>query len=101
MVSKNRIRDRAKAFGLEVVAFGIRDLILPGEMKAILNRVTEAKREGPGRPHRQAPVSLPWTLIENGECPFFVSRLPRSRPYQDQSGPSDGWAQASQPSRVP
>ncbi len=40
----NVIRDRAKAFGLEVVAFGIRDLILPGEMKAILNRVTEAKK---------------------------------------------------------
>ena len=40
----NLIRDRAKAFGLEVVAFGIRDLILPGEMKAILNRVTEAKK---------------------------------------------------------
>ena len=38
------IRDRATAFGLEVVAFGIRDIILPGEMKAILNRVTEAKK---------------------------------------------------------
>jgi regulator of protease activity HflC (stomatin/prohibitin superfamily) len=38
------IRDRAKTFGLEIVAFGIRDLILPGEMKAILNRVTEAKK---------------------------------------------------------
>jgi regulator of protease activity HflC (stomatin/prohibitin superfamily) len=40
----NLIRGRAQAFGLEVVAFGIRDLILPGEMKAILNRVTEAKK---------------------------------------------------------
>jgi regulator of protease activity HflC (stomatin/prohibitin superfamily) len=38
------IRDRAKAFGLEVVAFGIRDIILPGEMKTILNRVTEARK---------------------------------------------------------
>jgi regulator of protease activity HflC (stomatin/prohibitin superfamily) len=38
------IRDRATAFGLEVVAFGIRDIILPGEMKTILNRVTEAKK---------------------------------------------------------
>ena len=26
------------------MAFGIRDVILPGEMKAILNRVTEAKK---------------------------------------------------------
>ena len=38
------IRDRAKPFGLEVVAFDIRDLILPGEMKALMNRVTEAKK---------------------------------------------------------
>jgi regulator of protease activity HflC (stomatin/prohibitin superfamily) len=38
------IRDRAAVLGLEVTAFGIRDLILPGEMKTILNRVTEAKK---------------------------------------------------------
>ena len=38
------IRDRAQTVGLEIVAFGIRDLILPGEMKAILNRVMEAKK---------------------------------------------------------
>lgn len=38
------IRERASAFGLETIAFGIRDVILPGEMKAILNRVTEAKK---------------------------------------------------------
>jgi len=31
-------------FGLEIVGFGIRDVILPGEMKTILNRVTEAKK---------------------------------------------------------
>ncbi len=38
------IRRRAQAFGLEIVSFGIRDVILPGDMKAILNRVTEAKK---------------------------------------------------------
>jgi len=38
------IRVRATAIGLEVMAFGVRDVILPGEMKAILNRVTEAKK---------------------------------------------------------
>jgi regulator of protease activity HflC (stomatin/prohibitin superfamily) len=38
------IRDRAKVLGLETVAFGIRDVILPGEMKTILNRVTEARK---------------------------------------------------------
>jgi regulator of protease activity HflC (stomatin/prohibitin superfamily) len=38
------IRARAEAFGLEIVGFGIRDLILPGEMKLLLNRVTEAQK---------------------------------------------------------
>jgi regulator of protease activity HflC (stomatin/prohibitin superfamily) len=38
------IRDRAKAFGLEITAFGIRDVILPGEMRTILNRVIEARK---------------------------------------------------------
>ena len=32
------------AFGLEIRALGIRDVILPGEMKEILNRVTEARK---------------------------------------------------------
>lgn len=38
------IRQRASAIGLETISFGIRDIILPGEMKAILNRVTEARK---------------------------------------------------------
>ena len=32
------------AFGLEIRALGVRDVILPGEMKEILNRVTEARK---------------------------------------------------------
>jgi len=35
---------RGTAFGLEIVGFGIRDVILPGEMKTILNRETAAVR---------------------------------------------------------
>ncbi len=38
------IKARAAALGIEAVSFGIRDLILPGEMKEILNRVIEAKK---------------------------------------------------------
>ena len=30
--------------GLEVIATGVRDVILPGEMKTLLDRVTEAKK---------------------------------------------------------
>lgn len=38
------LRPRAAALGLELIAVGIRDVILPGEMKTLLNRVTEAKK---------------------------------------------------------
>jgi regulator of protease activity HflC (stomatin/prohibitin superfamily) len=38
------LRRRVPAFGLEVIAAGIRDVILPGEMKDLLNKVTEAKK---------------------------------------------------------
>jgi regulator of protease activity HflC (stomatin/prohibitin superfamily) len=38
------VRRRVSALGLEVVTVGIRDIILPGEMKDLLNKVTEAKK---------------------------------------------------------
>lgn len=38
------LRRRVTAFGVEVVSAGIRDVILPGEMKDLLNKVTEAKK---------------------------------------------------------
>jgi regulator of protease activity HflC (stomatin/prohibitin superfamily) len=38
------IRERANALGLEIRAVGIRDVILPGEMKDLMNKVTEARK---------------------------------------------------------
>ena len=38
------VRAKVAAFGLDVVSLGIRDVILPGEMKDLLNRVTEARK---------------------------------------------------------
>jgi regulator of protease activity HflC (stomatin/prohibitin superfamily) len=38
------LRQRVAALGLEVSTVGIRDVILPGEMKDLLNKVTEAKK---------------------------------------------------------
>ncbi len=38
------VRQRAQALGLELVAVGIRDVILPGDMKDLMNKVTEAKK---------------------------------------------------------
>ncbi len=41
---QGQIAERAESFGLKLTALGIRDVILPGEMKNLLNKVTEAKK---------------------------------------------------------
>ncbi len=41
---KEMIAKRSDVFGLKIVSLGIRDVILPGEMKDLLNKVTEAKK---------------------------------------------------------
>ena len=38
------LRRRAGGLGLEVISVGIRDVILPGDMKDLMNKVTEAKK---------------------------------------------------------
>ncbi len=38
------VRRRSGELGLEVVSVGVKDVILPGDMKVLLNRVTEAKK---------------------------------------------------------
>jgi len=38
------LRPRVRPFGVEVTSLGIRDVILPGEMKELMNKVTEARK---------------------------------------------------------
>lgn len=39
------IRDKLSRYGIELISVGIKDIILPGEMKVILNQVVEAQKE--------------------------------------------------------
>lgn len=39
------LAERAQAIGVEVRSVGVKDIILPGDMKAILNRVIEAEKQ--------------------------------------------------------
>ncbi len=41
---EGQVRQRAGELGLEVVSVGVRDVILPGVMKDLMNRVIEAKK---------------------------------------------------------
>ena len=38
------LQEKAAVLGLTVLSFGIRDVILPGEMRDLMNKVTEAKK---------------------------------------------------------
>jgi len=39
------VKEKALVYGVELVEAGVRDVILPGEMKTILNQVMEAKKK--------------------------------------------------------
>ena len=39
------VKEKALAYGVELLEAGLRDLILPGEMKTILNQVMEARKK--------------------------------------------------------
>ena len=41
---ESAVRQRAEDLGLELTSVGIRDVILPGDMKDLMNKVTEAKK---------------------------------------------------------
>ncbi len=41
---ESAVRQRAEDLGLDLASVGIRDVILPGEMKNLMNKVTEAKK---------------------------------------------------------
>ena len=41
---EQQVREQATALGLEVSSVGIKDVILPGDMKDLMNKVTEAKK---------------------------------------------------------
>jgi regulator of protease activity HflC (stomatin/prohibitin superfamily) len=44
------VRVRAKALGVELIAVGIRDVVMPGEMKDQMIKVTEAKKAAEANP---------------------------------------------------
>lgn len=41
---QSALRKRALVFGVEIISLGIKDVILPGDMKTLLNKVIEAKK---------------------------------------------------------
>lgn len=81
------VRDKAAAVGLELTGFGFKDVILPGEMKTLLNRVIEAQKEAEAnvilrREETAATRSLAQTAKVLAENPLLV-RLKELEAYKE------------------
>lgn len=81
------VAERAREVGLEVVAFGVKDVVLPGEMKALLNRVIEARKEAEAnvilrREETSAVRSMANTAKVLAENPILI-RLKELEAYKE------------------
>ena len=82
--------ERAAALGLDVLDLGLKDLVLPGEMKALLNRVIEAQKEAEAnvilrREETAATRSMAQTAKVLAENPLLV-RLKELEAYKELAG---------------
>jgi regulator of protease activity HflC (stomatin/prohibitin superfamily) len=84
------VAERAAAVGLELLDLGLKDLVLPGEMKALLNRVIEAQKEAEAnvilrREETAATRSMAQTAKVLAENPLLV-RLKELEAYKELAG---------------
>jgi len=76
--------------GLELLDLGLKDLVLPGEMKVLLNRVIEAQKEAEAnvilrREETAATRSMAQTAKVLAENPLLV-RLKELEAYKELAG---------------
>ena len=84
------IARRAAAIGLDLLAFGVKDVVLPGDMKTLLNRVIEATKEAEAnvilrREETAATRSMAQTAKVLAENPILV-RLKELEAYKELAG---------------
>jgi regulator of protease activity HflC (stomatin/prohibitin superfamily) len=81
------VRDRAEGVGLELIELGVKDVILPGEMKDLLNKVIQAQKEAEAnvilrREETAATRSMAQTAKVLSENPLLV-RLKELEAYKE------------------
>ncbi|RKH09551.1 slipin family protein [Corallococcus sp. CA047B] len=82
-----QVKAGAENVGLELLRFGIKDVVLPGEMKELLNRVIQAQKEAEAnvimrREETAATRSMAQTAKVLAENPLLV-RLKELEAYKD------------------
>ncbi len=81
------VRERALGVGLELIELGVKDVVLPGEMKELLNKVIQAQKEAEAnvilrREETAATRSLAQTAKVLAENPLLV-RLKELEAYKE------------------
>jgi regulator of protease activity HflC (stomatin/prohibitin superfamily) len=81
------VRERAAVVGLELIELGVKDLILPGEMKDLLNKVIQAQKEAEAnvilrREETAATRSMAQTAKVLAENPLVI-RLKELEAYKE------------------
>ena len=81
------VKVRAEGLGLELIELGVKDVVLPGEMKELLNKVIQAQKEAEAnvilrREETAATRSLAQTAKVLGENPLLV-RLKELEAYKE------------------
>jgi regulator of protease activity HflC (stomatin/prohibitin superfamily) len=81
------VRERAEGVGLELMELGVKDVILPGEMKDLLNKVIQAQKEAEAnvilrREETAATRSMAQTAKVLSENPLLV-RLKELEAYKE------------------
>lgn len=84
------VRARAETLGLELIELGLKDVVLPGEMKELLNKVIQAQKEAEAnviqrREETAATRSLAQTAKVLAENPLLV-RLKELEAYKELAG---------------
>jgi regulator of protease activity HflC (stomatin/prohibitin superfamily) len=82
-----QLKARAQVLGLELLELGVKDLVLPGEMRTLLNRVIEAQKEAEAnvilrREETAATRSLAQTAKVLQENPLLI-RLKELEAYKE------------------
>jgi len=73
---EEQVRKRVGELGLELVSVGVRDVILPGEMKDLMNKVTEAKKAA------EANLIVKDITVDGGRTLKRISPAPQGRAHR-------------------
>lgn len=84
------VKERAASVGLELIELGVKDVVLPGEMKDLLNKVIQAQKEAEAnviarREETAATRSLAQTAKVLSENPLLM-RLKELETYKELAG---------------